>query len=121
MMRALVVASLLIDLSGSANAQQSTVSRAAFPSQQDGVRVHVNINVFVPAPMDDSQAVIKAQEQTRRALYESAGRECEILRATIASDCRLESINVNMNRYSSPKRQEGFNASGGFGYRVTLK
>jgi hypothetical protein len=39
----------------------------------------------------------------------------------IASECRLESVNVNMNRNYGNQQPEGFNANGSFTYRVMLK
>lgn len=66
-------------------------------------------------------AAVKAQENARRVLYDSAGRECELLKAVIASECRLESVNVNMNRTYGNQQPEGFNANGSFAYRVMLK
>ena len=84
------------------------------------VRVHVNISFFVPTAVNDSEASFKAQEHARRMLYESAGKECGLLLATLASDCRLEAINVNMNRGYGQQLQ-GLNATGSFTYAITLK
>jgi hypothetical protein len=36
------------------------------------------------------------RKDARQVLYETAGKECETLRATIAKECLLESINVNV-------------------------
>jgi hypothetical protein len=63
---------------------------------------------------------MQAQERARKALYDSASRECDVLRAAIAAECRLESINVNINR-NYGQQQEGFNVNGNFGYRVIMK
>jgi hypothetical protein len=43
------------------------------------------------------------------------------LRAVIARECRLESINVNVNRNYGNEGVQGFNASGNFAFHVTLK
>lgn len=126
MLRSWILAgSLSLLAAGAAAAQQPQMPRAAMmppsPSQGAGVRVQVHVSLVVPGAIDDTEASLQSQERTRRALYETAARECEVLRATIASDCRIESINVNMNRgYSGPQVQ-GFTATGNFGYRVTLK
>lgn len=85
------------------------------------VRIQVNMNFFVTAQTGDPEAAMKAQENARRVLYDSAGRECELLKAVIASECRLESVNVNMNRTYGNQQPEGFNANGSFAYRVLLK
>lgn len=45
---------------------------------------------------------INAQENARRTLYMVADKECMILRETIATECRLENINVNVNRMRHP-------------------
>ena len=85
------------------------------------VRVQVNMNLFVPGAFGLSDELLKAQEQARRVLYESAARECELLKSILATECRLETLSVNINRsYGQPQR-EGFTVSGNFGYKVTLK
>jgi hypothetical protein len=43
------------------------------------------------------------------------------LRAAIASDCRIESVSVNISRNYGQPQNEGFTAQGNFGFRVTLK
>jgi hypothetical protein len=42
-------------------------------------------------------------------------------RSAIASQCRIELVNVNISRYYNSQQGEGFNASGNFNFRVTLK
>jgi hypothetical protein len=86
------------------------------------VRVQVNMSFFVAGPVNGSEASLKSQEEARRVLYESAGRECAVLRATIATDCRIESVGVNINRSNYGQAQnEGFSAVGNFAFRVTPK
>ncbi len=97
-------------------------SRAMLNSAgNDNVRVQVHVTFFVEGAADDSDASLRAQEDARRKLYESAARECDVLLATIASACRVESINININRNYRPRQGDGFNVSGNFGFRVTLK
>jgi hypothetical protein len=48
-----------------------------------------------------------------------AARECGLLEDTIAAECRLESINVNLNRQAG--QVEGFIAMGQLGFRITRK
>ena len=91
------------------------------PGAKGDIRVNVGMSFFVVAPTDDSEAAIKAQEQARRVIYESAARECDVLRAAIASDCRLESISINVNRQYGNQIPQGFNVSGNFTFHVTLK
>jgi hypothetical protein len=61
------------------------------------VRVSVGVNMFVPLT-DGGDQVIKAQEDALRLVYDLAERECGILREVLASECHLESINVNVRR-----------------------
>jgi hypothetical protein len=114
---------LILTLPAAVSAE--TVARTAFVPEagKSGgeVRVQVHMNFIVPGPADDSEESFKVQEQARRRLYESAARECEVLRASIASDCRVESISVNISRHSRGQFSEGFNVSGNFSFRVTLK
>jgi hypothetical protein len=118
-----VAAIAALILAGPSAAQQVVIQqRPIAASEVKGeVRVQVTMSFFVQAPMNDSEAAVKAQENARRTLYDSAGRECELLRAVIASECRMESININMNRNYGQQQGDGFNANGNFAFRVTLK
>ena len=81
----------------------------------------MNVNFFVPGAVNNTEASLKAQEDARNALYMSAGHECDVLKAALASECRIESVNVNINRTHGQPQNEGFTANGSFGFRVTLK
>jgi hypothetical protein len=89
------------------------------------VRVSLGINMFVPASDGDGAQALKAQEDGRKMIYEAATRECEVLRASIASDCHLESININVQRVSASQnyaqRTDGYNISGNMSYRIGVK
>jgi hypothetical protein len=95
---------------------------AQSPSERrtEQVRVQVGVNFFIPGPTNDSEEAVKIRDRARRAIYDMAGRECVLLEDTIASECRLESINVNLNRQSG-QQVEGFIAMGQLGFRITLK
>jgi hypothetical protein len=122
MRRSLFPAALALLLAGSVHAQQITIeNRPRAPETKGEIRVQVNINFFVPGAVINTEASLKAQEEARSALYRSAGHECEVLRATIATDCHIESVSVNINRNYGQPQNEGFTATGSFGYRVTLK
>ena len=61
-------------------------------------------------------------------VYDRAGRECGVLLDTIAAECRLESIPLNLNRQVTPMAQmgqmgqaEGFMANGQLGFQITPK
>ena len=84
-------------------------------------RVSLSINIFVPAATDSITDALKAQENIRRKIYEAATRECAVLLDVLASECRLEAINVGINRYYNPNQPEGFNVNGNMTFRVTQK
>jgi hypothetical protein len=93
------------------------------------VRVSLSVSMFVPAAEDDSAQALKAQEDGRKMIYEAATHECELLRATVASDCRLESININVQRMPAnpnfnpnfAQRAGGYNINGSMNYRIGVK
>ncbi len=116
----LAFAALILLTIGSAQAQTVVINPR--PEQKGSeVRVQVNISFFVAGAVNSSEASLKLQEDSRKALYQSAAKECEVLQATIAGDCRLEQVSVNMNRTFGQGQTEGVNASGNFTYKVTLK
>ncbi len=119
-MKRITIAAVLCLGCGVASAQQtfSEVQRAALAQQNAQVRVNIGINMFVPAT---GGLTIGAQEGMRRQIYELANKECAVLRDTIADDCRMEGINVNVNRQHGQQPVEGFNVSANINYRVTLK
>lgn len=98
---------------------------AAVATLEAPVRVSLGINMFVPASDGDPAQALKAQEDGRKIIYEAATRECEVLRASIAGDCHLESINVNVQRVSAgqnyAQRTDGYNISGSMSYRIGVK
>lgn len=78
------------------------------------------MNFFVFGAADDIDALLKAQKEARRKLYESAARKCAVLRAPIASNCQLSANNFNISRSYGRQRGDCFNVSGNFNFRVTL-
>jgi len=50
----------------------------------------------VHGTVDGSEASLKAQEDARRLLYPDRMRECDVPKSSIASECRLETLNVNI-------------------------
>jgi len=88
------------------------------------VRVSFSISMFFAAAEDDSTQALKAQEDGRKTIYEAATHECELLRATIANDCRLESVNINVQRVSANQgygSRSGYNVNGSMNYRIGVK
>lgn len=127
MFRFLISSALLLCVSA-ASAQTAAVgvaqARAQLAGMGEQVRVSLSINIFVPTPEDEGAQALKAQEDARKMIYEAATRECETLRATIASDCRLESINVNVQRMLANQgygQRNGYNISGSMSYRIGVK
>jgi len=104
----------------SAAAAQPAFMPRPMPNAARGeVRVQVNVSFFVAGTVNHSAESLQEQENARRSLYERAGKECEVLKATIAAECRLISVNVNTNRQFG--QQEGFNANGSFAFAITPK
>jgi len=121
---AILAVPLMLLLSASAGAQDRPLIKSGPhpPVFQKEVQVNVSMTFFVPAQLDDGDAVAKAQERARLMLYRSGSKECDLLRATIAGECRLERINVNVRMTPSYRQQgQGLTASGNFNYRITLK
>jgi phage baseplate assembly protein gpV len=100
--------------------------RATGPIIAEQVRISVAVNLFIAAPADESEAAIKAQEDGRRLVYDVAARECTVLRDVLASDCRLDSVNVNVQRVNGNQnfnqpRTDGFNINGNVTFRIIPK
>jgi hypothetical protein len=74
----------------------------------------------VPGPFGDGEDAAKAQEIARRALYNIADRECTVLKETIATECRLENMNVNVNRQRHAQ-QDMITVGSSMSFRVQLK
>ena len=85
------------------------------------VRVQLSINFFVTGSTNEaSEEANKAREQARRIIYDMAVKECGVLQSAFARDCRLEAVNVNINRQTG-QQIEGFLVGGSMTYVVTLK
>jgi hypothetical protein len=107
---------------GSAAGQTFAQERADVNTdrREDPVRIQVGINSFFPGPTAESDDAIKLRERIRRAIYEMAAGECGLVQQVLAKTCRLESVNINLNR--QPNGQvDGYTASGNFVLRITLK
>jgi hypothetical protein len=104
---------------------ESTINFTTVATPNGQARVTLSTNRFVPAPNDNSDQASKAEEDGRRMVYELAGHECAVLRDTIASECRIESININMMRLpanqNSAQRPDGFNVNASVVLRIVPK
>jgi len=122
MLRTGLLVTVFALVAGVAAAQSSMNRSSAIHGQwKNQARIAVAVNMFVEAPTDSSPQAIKAQEDARRTIYEIAAGECTLLLKVIAEDCRLENVNVNINRHHRPQQPDGFTVRGNMGFRVTLK
>ena len=87
------------------------------------IRVQVGVNMFMPGATDDSTAADQLREQARRTVYKMAAHECDVILEVLAKECRLESINVNVNanRHYNNNVAPGYQVNGNIGLRVVLK
>jgi hypothetical protein len=117
--------SLLLSLAPSAAqtpGQRILIEQSGSPARQEGqVRVQTNINFFVTGPTGDGEEAQKLRDRARRTIYEMAARECDLLREVLAKDCRMESVNSNINRQFGQQQQEGYNVNGSMSFQITLK
>jgi hypothetical protein len=124
--KVLLLAILATLIEGSAAAQTTgqriVIDRGGAPTaRQEGmVRVQMSIQLFLAGPTDDSEDADKQRERARRALYNLASKEGDVLREVMARDCRLESININLHRQGNVQMQ-GYAVNGAMGFQITLK
>jgi hypothetical protein len=107
-------------LSAAAVNAQSRMTIDPSPPRGDQVRVQINVSFVLPGVPGDGDEAVKAQENARRMLYRIADRECAVLKETIASDCRLESVNVNVNRFRN-QNADTLNAGANMTFRIQIK
>jgi hypothetical protein len=88
--------------------------------RDEPIRIQVSVNLLFPGPTGESEEAAKLRERARRSVYEMAAAECALVEQVLAKTCRLESVNVNVNRQSGGQ-VEGYTAGGNFVLRVTLK
>ena len=93
--------------------------------QENMVRVQNNISFFVAGPTGDGDEGQKLREKAQRSVYEMAAHECDLLRDILAKDCRMESVNVNVNanggRQFGQQQQDGYSVNGSMSLQITLK
>jgi hypothetical protein len=95
------------------------------PRQENMVRVQNNISFFIPGPTGDGDEAQKMRDKAQRVVYEMASHECDLLRDVLAKDCRMETVNVNVNaanaRQFNQQQPEGLNVNGSMSLQITLK
>ncbi len=129
MRRYAFVSAIFVAFATAASAQTIVINPSKpgmIPSARpEQVRVSLGISMFQPAAGDDSTQSLKAQEDGRKTVYEAAGHECDILRATIATNCTLESININVQRVFANQnfgqKADGYNINGNMIYSIVTK
>jgi hypothetical protein len=65
-------------------------------------------------------AATQLRERARRAIYEVASRECALVENVMAKTCRLEAVNVHVNRQQG-NQGEGYVVGGNITMMITLK
>jgi hypothetical protein len=88
--------------------------------REEPIRVQVSVNLFFAGPTGEGEEAVKLRERARRTVYEMASAECALVEQVLAKTCRLEAVNVNINRQPG-MQTEGYTAGGNFTLRVTLK
>ena len=127
MTRSFILATALVFMLGGAVTQSIgegvLIERVqAQPSRQEGiVRIQLSVQMFVAGPTDESEEADRHRERARKALYELAAKECDLMRNVIARDCRLESVNVNLSRQQQTPQVFGYQVMGNMAYQITLK
>jgi hypothetical protein len=105
-----------------AQGQRVILEQSGAPRQDGFVRVQSNINLFMPGPTGDGEDAQKLRDRARRVIYEMAARECDLLREVLAKDCRLESVNNNLNKQNFGSQQpDGYTVNGSMTLQITLK
>ena len=125
-LKSALVASAVLLLVSPVVAQQRVIVEqgGGAPRQENMVRVQNNISFFVAGPTGDSDEAQKMREKAQRSVYEMAGHQCDLLREVLAKDCRMESVNVNVNannRQFNQQQFEGLNVNGTMSLQITLK
>ncbi len=91
----------------------------------DTIRISSNFSSTQTVKDGDTAAIDNAQEAGRKIVYQRAGEECKLLLETLASKCKLESLNVFANVQNRSFRVEPgsieVNTNGNAQYWVTPK
>jgi hypothetical protein len=124
----LTSAGLLLFSAGFASAQtpgqRIVIEQGGSSSRQEGfVRIQSNISFFFAGPTGEGEEAQKLRDRARRTVYEMASHECDLLRDVMAKDCRMESVNVNINggRQFGQQQPDGYTVNGAVSLQVTLK
>ena len=122
--RPVMPAAAIAQTTGQRVAVEQSGSSLRQESPRQEVRVQSNFNFFIPGPTGEGEEAQKLRERARRIVYEMAAHECDLLREVLASECRLESVNDNINIININRQfqqQEGFNVNGSMSFQILLK
>lgn len=106
----------------STGASASPHGRTFAPHSDQVVQVNVNVNTVVPLADLGDQSVTGAQRRSREMMYRQAREECQVLEATIAATCHLNSINVSAQLRDHRNQQPpNLYINGNYRFTITLK
>jgi hypothetical protein len=93
------------------------------PHQDAPIRVQSSVNLTLPGPTNDGEDAQKLRDRAKRMVYDMAAHECDLLRETLAKDCRLEAVssNVSGGRQNYGQQVDGYNVNGQLTLVVTPK
>ena len=74
-----------------------------------------------PARAGEGEAGDAVARPRAQLIYQMAARECGMLEDVLARTCRLEAINVSLNRQPGTGMGDGYMVGGNFTMVVTLK
>ena len=103
--------------------QRIAIEQSGWSPRQEGslVRVQNIFNFFIAGPTGEGEEAQKLREKARRIVYEMAAHECDLLLEVLAKECRLESVNDNININRQFQQQEGLTVNGSISFQILLK
>ena len=103
--------------------QRMAIEQSGSSPRQEGslVRVQNSFNFFIAGPTGEGEEAQKLREKARRIVYEMAAHECDLLLEVLAKECRLESVNDNININRQFQQQEGLTVNGSISFQILLK
>jgi hypothetical protein len=115
-----LISAFIIGFIASAGIANAQVRPATGPNF---VQISMNLNLARRAgELGANDLKPTAQSEVmRKALYESAARECASLLETIASSCQLTNLNVSTNEQAYPNQPPMVNVSMNATYSIALK
>src|SRR5688572_14655382 len=116
----LITTSLVLAAIGATGPQAVGQRAMSGPRQEGMVRVQLSMQMFLSGPTDESDEAEKNRARARQVIYDLASKECDLLREAIAKDCRLENVNVNLNRMNQ-QNMNGYNVNGSMSLQISLK